>query len=255
MAEAFASEVGKQMLSKVISLAADEVSLAWGFKGELKRLQKRLKMVQALLSDAADNKKAQLESVGKMHCHTSLRKLAIDCCKKLTSVSQLCTSLEELKIRNCPAMVSFPDFRYLQKLSLFYNSAELDYIPWPSSSTSTTCLQHLELKGWPEIKSLPEQLQHLSALRYLSLRSFDGLESLPEWLGNLSSLQSLSISFCKKMMYMPSVEAMRCLTNLSHLEIYNSPLLTQRCIEGSGLEWEKISHITTIEIDGRLMSE
>ncbi|KAM7465047.1 hypothetical protein LguiB_012609 [Lonicera macranthoides] len=93
-----------------------------------------------------------------------------------------------------------------------HNMVLLDYIPWPSSSTSTTCdvavedndgiqcLQHLELKGWPEIKSLPEQLQHLSALRYLSLRSFDGLESLPEWLGNLSSLQSLSISFCKKMM-------------------------------------------------------
>ncbi|KAM7465029.1 hypothetical protein LguiB_012591 [Lonicera macranthoides] len=62
MAEAILSIIGKQILSKVLSLAADEVSLAWGFKGELKRLEKRLEMVQALLSDATENK-SQLKAV------------------------------------------------------------------------------------------------------------------------------------------------------------------------------------------------
>ncbi|KAM7465065.1 hypothetical protein LguiB_012627 [Lonicera macranthoides] len=42
------------------------------------------------------------------------------------------------------------------------------------------CLKHVELKGWPEIKSLPVHLQHLSALTYLELCYFDGLEALPE---------------------------------------------------------------------------
>ena len=63
MAEALPGVVGKQMLSKVLSLAADEVSLAWGFKDELKRLEKSLEMVQALLSDAAENKRSQLKAV------------------------------------------------------------------------------------------------------------------------------------------------------------------------------------------------
>ncbi|KAM7465021.1 hypothetical protein LguiB_012583 [Lonicera macranthoides] len=59
-------------------------------------------------------------------------------------------------------------------------SCRLDYFPWPSSSSTSTicdvevednddvqCLKHVDLKGWPKIKSLPEQLQHLSALTYL----------------------------------------------------------------------------------------
>ncbi|KAM7461640.1 hypothetical protein LguiA_029761 [Lonicera macranthoides] len=148
----------------------------------------------------------------KIRCHTSLRELVITSCKKLTSVPQLCTSLQslqilgckrltslpelgttlkELDIRYCPAIVSFPDFRYLLKLKLYLNLEELDYFPWPSSSTSSTCdiavedndgiqcLKHVDLKGCLEIKSLPEQLQHLSALTYLRLYSFEGLESLP----------------------------------------------------------------------------
>ena len=64
MAEALPSVVVKEMLSKVLSLAADEVSLAWGFEDELKRLEGSLEMVQALLSDAAANRKTQLGYVG-----------------------------------------------------------------------------------------------------------------------------------------------------------------------------------------------
>ncbi|KAM7465053.1 hypothetical protein LguiB_012615 [Lonicera macranthoides] len=192
----------------------------------------------------------------------SLRSLQIDSCTRLTSLPELGTTLEELSIFDCVAMVSFPDFRYLRKLQLFENSEGHDYFPWPSSNSITSdvaveendddvvqCLQNVELRGWPEIKSLPEQLQHLSALTYLSLRSFDGLDALPEWLGNLSSLQSLYIGSCRNLEYMPSVEAMRRLTNLRKLNICGCPLLEERCTEGSRPEWNKISHISEISIN------
>ncbi|KAK2970648.1 hypothetical protein RJ640_012236 [Escallonia rubra] len=45
-------EAAKGILSKVLPLVANEACLAWGFKGELKRLARRLNMIQALLSDA-----------------------------------------------------------------------------------------------------------------------------------------------------------------------------------------------------------
>ncbi|KAK2970650.1 hypothetical protein RJ640_012238 [Escallonia rubra] len=54
MAETLLIDSAKGILSKVLSFVANEASLAWGFKGELKRLAKRLKMIQYLLSDADD---------------------------------------------------------------------------------------------------------------------------------------------------------------------------------------------------------
>ncbi|KAK2976975.1 hypothetical protein RJ640_020192 [Escallonia rubra] len=56
------THAAKGILSKVLSLVANEASLAWGFKGELKRLDKRLNMIQALLSDA-ESKQLTLSAV------------------------------------------------------------------------------------------------------------------------------------------------------------------------------------------------
>ncbi|CAK9174456.1 unnamed protein product [Ilex paraguariensis] len=39
------------ILKKVLSLAGEEISLAWGFKGDLNRLKKSVKMIQAVLAD------------------------------------------------------------------------------------------------------------------------------------------------------------------------------------------------------------
>ncbi|KAK2970644.1 hypothetical protein RJ640_012232 [Escallonia rubra] len=52
----------KGILSKVLSLVANETSHAWGLKGEIKRLAKKLKMIQALLSDA-ESKQLTLSAV------------------------------------------------------------------------------------------------------------------------------------------------------------------------------------------------
>ena len=51
------------------------------------------------------------------------------------------------------------------------------------------------------------------------------MDSLPDWLGNLSSLQKLSLWCCEKLMYLPTMNAMRRLTNLESLEIIDCPKL------------------------------
>ena len=185
----------------------------------------------------------------------SLRRLEVSSCLMLTGLPsglQFCTSLERLTIRKCPALRYLPDIRSLislRRLDMGLFSEELDYFPWPFYTPTTnsfaSSLKELTLIGWPKLKSLPEQLQQLSALTDLSICEFDGLEALPEWLGNLSSLQSLNIFSCEKLMYLSTLEAMRRLSKLQNLQVHkNCRLLIERCTEGSGPEWHKIAHIT-----------
>ncbi|VVA34756.1 PREDICTED: putative [Prunus dulcis] len=54
------------------------------------------------------------------------------------------------------------------------------------------------------------------------------MEALPEWLGNLASLQILSIWKCKNLMYLPTLEAMKCLTKLQYIYIFEIVLFWKR---------------------------
>ena len=49
---AFVSVVAGEILKKVISLAGEQIGLAWGFKDELTRLCDSLTTIQAVLVDA-----------------------------------------------------------------------------------------------------------------------------------------------------------------------------------------------------------
>ncbi|KAL6188841.1 hypothetical protein ACLB2K_040232 [Fragaria x ananassa] len=108
-------------------------------------------------------------------------------------------------------------------------------------------LVSLRLNGWPKLKSLPQQVQHLASLTSLTTASFNGVETLPEWLGNLASLVALSIYWCDNLKCLPSLEAMQRLTKLQHLAVYGCPLLKERFTMDSGEEWPKISHIPHIK--------
>ncbi|KAL3509091.1 hypothetical protein ACH5RR_028492 [Cinchona calisaya] len=131
---------------------------------------------------------------------------------------------------------------------------DFDFFPWPFSSTNVATTrkdgqQHfmplgdLKLIGWPKIKSLPEQIQHLSALTSLYILQFDGLKALPEWLGNFRNLEYLRVESCSNLEQLHSVEAMQRLTNLRRLDINYCPRLAARCTRGSGAEWPKIAYI------------
>ncbi|XP_027166492.1 uncharacterized protein LOC113766506 [Coffea eugenioides] len=109
-------------------------------------------------------------------------------------------------------------------------------------------LSKLRLYGWPHWESLPEQLQHLSALTTLALYGF-GVKSLPDWFGKLSSLKYLYLLRCEKLENLPSHQSMRSLTRLGDMWISSCPLLKERCNPESSStdpnsEWSKISHIS-----------
>jgi Leucine-rich repeat (LRR) protein len=114
-------------------------------------------------------------------------------------------------------------------------------------------LKRLEIHGWDKLKSVPHQLQHLTALEELEILYFDGEEfeeALPEWLANLSSLQSLTIYDCKNLKYMPSSIAIQRLSKLKTLRVSGCPHLSEKCNKENGSEWPKISRIPSMEIDG-----
>ncbi|KAK2971872.1 hypothetical protein RJ640_000889, partial [Escallonia rubra] len=195
---------------------------------KLIRLPKGLKTLSSLVDLCVDSC-PKLKAFPDVHRLKSLERLQISRCKILTSLPrglQDCTSLQTLGIRDCPALKSTMDLRCLTSLrwlTIGGFSEELNYFPWPSSSSASgacvSSLEFLELCGWPMLKSLPVQLEQLYALKELYLLHFPGLEARPGWLGNLSSLNELRIFDCSKLTKMPSVEAMKRLSKLEELDI------------------------------------
>ncbi|GKV48804.1 hypothetical protein SLEP1_g55596 [Rubroshorea leprosula] len=225
-----------------------------------------------------------LNSIPSINGLTSLETLNVFRCNGLTCLPiglDSCISLQQLRIESCPNLISIPeDIGKLHSLNVLSirNCKNLRSIPgeWLASLTCLkglrlgpfwseledfpeltsihqlhAFLEELALYGWNKLESLPHQLQHLTALKELILLKFNGLEALPEWLGDLSSLHRLEIGNCSNLTHLPSIEAMRCLSNLQYLHIWDCPKLKQRCTKKRGPEWSKISHIPNIRINGK----
>ncbi|KAL0423705.1 UNVERIFIED_CONTAM: hypothetical protein Sradi_0905300, partial [Sesamum radiatum] len=160
---------------------------------------------------------------------SSLQILKVDNCNKVTDilspmVLESCTSLQTLRVSRCQNLVSFPiDFRSLPsglrvldisecprlrslpkggigclsgltKLCIGPFSEEVGlasfYEIFQSGIQQLHSLEVLQLYGWPQFESLPDDIQHLTTLREFRIDNF-GMEALPEWIGNLASLQWL----------------------------------------------------------------
>ena len=167
-----------------------------------------------------------IPNLGQLH---SLTQLDIWDCDNLISIPDLrgLHSLIQLSILNCPKLTSFPEglesLTRLKTLVIGGYCKELDDFPSLISIEHLhASLQRLELTGWPKLKSIPDNIQGLTALKSLGIFDFDGMETLPEWLTKLSSLQTLRIDGCSK--------------------------LKESCAIG-GKERYKIAHIPDIGID------
>ncbi|GLT32418.1 hypothetical protein SLA2020_070880 [Shorea laevis] len=130
---------------------------------------------------------------------SSLVSLSIDSCNKLNRIPEECLGR----------------LTHLKRLQLGPFYSELEEFPGLASIHHLhASLENLELVGWDKLKSLPDQLQHLTALKELKIVSFTGVEALPEWLGNLSSLTYLSIDWRNAFKSIPE----ECLGRLTCLE-------------------------------------
>ncbi|XP_061992371.1 putative disease resistance protein RGA4 [Rosa rugosa] len=192
---------------------------------------------------------------GLNYC-TSLQELEIERCQNLTSIpiTQGITSLRSLTIVSCQRLLSLPSglqfCTSLQHLEIGLFWKELDAFPdFQLPPPHDSQLEDLKLTGWPKLKSLPQQIQHLTCLKELWISYFEGLEALPEWLGNLTSLESLRISYCENLKYLPTQNSMKNLNKLKTLYIDDGcPLLKKGCTKETGPEWPKISHIPKVSI-------
>ncbi|OMP14221.1 hypothetical protein COLO4_00163 [Corchorus olitorius] len=225
-----------------------------------------------------------LRSIPSIEGFSSLIELTIKDCERLPylpSGLESCTSLERLNIHNCPNLRFIPQdlgdlcsliflsitscqklirlpeeilgcLTSLKTLHIGGFSEQLQEFPGLTSLQHLhASLEYLELYGWKNFKSLPDQLQHLTALKFLEIWNFNGVEVLPEWLGNFSTLQRLQIWNCNCLMHMPSLVAMQQLSKLQRLEINKCPQLKENCTKESGPEWPKIAHIPNLRIEGR----
>ncbi|XP_027118565.2 putative disease resistance protein RGA3 [Coffea arabica] len=217
----------------------------------------------------------------------SLQNIVISECHGLINLSseimKSSASLDHFEVSNCSNLNSFPgDLELTPSLSYLWLSHCVQLTNMPNGICCLTSLRHLtigafsdtmefssfrdafsgfkhlsssllrlHLYGQPHWESLPDQLQHLSALEELKLYDF-GVKFLPDWFGKLLSLEKLHLRACSILQHFPPQIEMRRLTKLSELYIIDCPLLTQRCYprSDSNPEWCKISHISGILIPG-----
>ncbi|XP_022761774.1 disease resistance protein RGA2-like [Durio zibethinus] len=222
-----------------------------------------------------------LRSIPSIEGFSSLTDLTIKDCEGLSCLPgglKSCNSLENLNIHNCPSLSSVPqdlgELRSLMFLSITSCrkltclpgkilgcltglktlhiggfSEQLEEFPGLTSIYHLhASLEYLELYGWKNLKSLPNQLQHLVSLKSFEIWDFNAVEVLPEWFRNFSSLQRLQFWNCNNLMLLPSMEAMQQLSKIQRLEINKCPQLKENCAEQSGPEWPKIAHIPNLQI-------
>uniref|UniRef100_A0A6N2NLT2 Disease resistance protein RGA3 n=1 Tax=Salix viminalis TaxID=40686 RepID=A0A6N2NLT2_SALVM len=200
----------------------------------------------------------ELESIPSIQHCTSLRSLWIRDCDKLISIDwhglRQLRSLVELEIRGCRSLSVFPEedcignLTQLKELIIGGFSKEMEAFP----AGVLNSIQYLNLSGsleglwifgWDELKSVPHQLQHLTALKSLAIWGFNGEEfeeALPEWLANLSSLQCLRIIHCKNLKYLPSSTAIQRLSKLKELSISSCQLLSENCRKEKNGWWQSL---------------
>ncbi|GLU17968.1 hypothetical protein SLE2022_342970 [Rubroshorea leprosula] len=164
----------------------------------------------------------EIWQMGGFSSHHKLSHLEISGCCKLMAIPSMngLSSLQFWSIEKCFNIRSIPEeclrcLTSLKKLEMGYFCDELEEFPGLSYIHQlNSSLESLILRGWDRVKSLPDQLQHLTALKELTLLNFNGVEAFPEGLGKLTSLQRLHICECRNLKQLFPLRALKSLTML-----------------------------------------
>ncbi|GLU17950.1 hypothetical protein SLE2022_342860 [Rubroshorea leprosula] len=160
--------------------------------------------------------------MGGFSSNHKLSFLMLDQCCKLMAIPSMngLSSLQFLAIAKASNLRSIPEeylrcFTSLKKLEMGCFCDELEEFPVLSYIHQlNSSLESLILHGWDKVKSLPNQLQHLTALKELTLSNFNGVEAFPVGLGKLTSLQRLDIYKCSNLKHLFPLQASKSLTKL-----------------------------------------
>ena len=190
----------------------------------------------------------ELPDVGDLK---SLRSLDLTGCFKLrtlpNSLVQL-TNLISLNLTNCQPLTNLPALDSLPRLEIlnlsgcvnvelpssfardggFPNLIELSLVGYQKANMFLSLepgampnLTRLVLTGWDQLKSMPQNFQHLKKLRRLELDSCQHLQSLDDSLDlySLSSLEELNVSNCRSLSALPP--SLASLPNFKVLKVIN----------------------------------
>ncbi|XP_050259633.1 putative disease resistance protein RGA3 [Quercus robur] len=157
--------------------------------------------------------------------------------------------LSTLRITECPKLVEIPIIPSITDLTMRSNNAILIRSVMNLTSLSSLVidgllqnhkmLKKLEIFRMPNLKSLTNQLDNLSALNEFRLEYCDKIESLPEGLQNLHSLRKLDIEECNNLLSLP-MNGLQGLSSLWSLSI-------RRCNKFCSLS-EGIQYLIALEI-------
>jgi hypothetical protein len=165
-------------------------------------------------------------------------------------MNSLLPSLEDLRLFLLPKLEFFPEGGLPSKLKSLYieNCSKLIAARMQWSLQSLPSLSKFTVGVDESVESFPEEMLLPSTLASLEILSLKTLKSLNcSGLQHLTSLGQLTITDCPNLQSMPG-EGLP--SSLSSLEIWRCPLLDQRCQQGIGVDWLKITHIPNVHING-----
>ncbi|KAK8603355.1 hypothetical protein V6N13_085544 [Hibiscus sabdariffa] len=187
----------------------------------------------------------------------NLRKFSIQGCENFGALPRCInnfTSLQELKVSNCGADISFPEDGFPTNVA----TLEISGAPKMYSSLvewgfhRLTSLQCLTIDGeeCSNVVSFPEERMALPpSVTCIRISKFKNLEFMcSRGFQHLTSLGELSIRDCPKLTSLPEKDM---LLSLEQLWVIGCPLLKEECRRAKGREWSKISHIPHVRIDGK----
>ena len=165
-------------------------------------------------------------------------------------------SLLTLEIKDCPELESLVEGGLHSSLDTISISSckklFANRLQWDMQRFTSIRSLHIDnisdeevLDSFPDEGLLPSTLTALSISDVPNLKTLNG-----KGFRQLTCLEKLSISWCTKLECLPE-EGLP--TSLSHLWIYNCPLLKDSCERENGEDWPKISHIAFVHIDWELI--